>query len=223
MERHRPWGPCRLALVAASAFALAAACGGSSASIGDTGGGDVDAAAEPDAAPAQDGSPPQEDASSSDAGADVETKDAAGPLVTEKPSPDCHDLAQVAPLATPIGSVSAPPTATPLTAITPGRYVAKSITDYGGAAPIDATPSQTTVEFTSTREYYTQDEATLHRHVTLDWTLADGVLTRVFVCPTERQGSPPVKQRIDASPNGFTIYVPRGNNRVEAIRYESMP
>ncbi|MBX3189344.1 MAG: hypothetical protein KF819_20135 [Labilithrix sp.] len=201
---------------------MVASCGGSDGNADLFGAGDV--VARPDAAPPAPeagGPPPSVDAGPVDAGP-VD----AGLTVNELPEPDCHDLEPQGALVASTANPSPPPAQTmPLTAITPGLYGVTSIVDYGGTNPQQGS-SRTTVFFTATKQYYASNGTNGNptTKLTMSWKLANGRLSRTILCG-RGQGNV-VEYRIDASPNGFTTYVPlqsgSGSGRFSAYRYERL-
>lgn len=224
--------PMRLALrhvVTSSAIAVVAAsiaaCSGSTASIGSAGSAEGTSDASVDGLTGSSGGPSTDGGGGkTDSGGKADSgggDDAGVFVVNEKPSPQCNDLAQTAPTITPVGMPGPPPDATPLTTITPGLYIATSIIDYGGSTAIDPTPTQTTVFFTATKQYYVHDvENGAHQQITLSWQVTESKLVRQILCSKDGTGNT-VSYRIDETPKGFTVFVdPNQEGRVEAVRYE---
>lgn len=164
----------------------------------------------------------------SDAGRDAAPMDAA-PRVKDQPAPRCHDLEATGPLIVPTADPSPPPSPQPLRALTDGRYELRSVTFHGLAqVPADASPTRTTVEVVGSKQYYAQntgaDAGVGAQRLTLVWQLTEvedeARLFRTILCP-QRTPATTVVQRIDAAPNGFTLYVDTGN-RIAAHRYEKV-
>ena len=200
----------------ASAFLVLVACGGTS-SVSIPGASDTDGATTPpDGAAPTDASTIQDAKVTPDA---TEPGKDAGLVVKELPAPDCHDLQQVGKLVTPTPSAGDPPTPMPLASIVPGLYVVVEINEYGQTAT-PMTPTRTTADFTSTREYYIAESANGDSTAySLDYQVANGMLTRTITCPPNSQMVP--DYQIGASTNGFTVYVPTGiAGGIETVRYE---
>ena len=80
-----------------------------------------------------------------------------------------------------------------------------------------------TVDVTASRYYYLYENAnpTQRQVYTLDWSLAEGELTRNIVCTSSPGGTgAPVKNRVDLANNGYTLYSTSGQGRPLAIRYQ---
>ena len=75
-----------------------------------------------------------------------------------------------------------------------------------------------TADITSTRYYYLLETAADRTVLTMSWSIESGTLTRNVLCSATPAGGA-VKQRIDASPNGYTIWTQSRNGRPLAIRY----
>ena len=213
----------------------AAACGGSSATIGTSGelidgGGtgpatgdgstSTDGATSPDAFVTPDGSVP-----------DGATTVDAGVVVNELPAPDCHDLVQHADLVAHVANPNPPPPQVPITTIAPGTYILTKATDYDGNSVIDPTSSRTTVAFTPTHQYYLSDPngGGSSQVFTLEWQITNSRLIRKIICAQNAgQIGTMVDYRIDSAANGFIIYVPSpssgmGGSRTQAFRYTRLP
>ena len=166
--------------------------------------------------PPSEGGPVKDATTTSDA---AQPPKDAGVVVTEEPAPDCHDLKQVGTLVTPTTAAGEPPTPLPLASIPPGRYVVKEITYYGMITSI--APQRITAFFTGTREYYIAGSGTQSTVATIDYKIANSVISRTIVCP-DNAGSV-ADARVGASANGFTLYFGQGNdtgNTTETVRYE---
>jgi len=213
-------GPLVVAFVLAS---VAAACSGASDSDlfgpssgagtngadsgggggGDAGGGGTDAANDSPAPPVDSGPNPPKD---------------SGVVVTESPAPTCHDLTQHGAFVVATATPSAPPSPNPLTTLAAGLYVATGVIEYQTTTTTE--PAQKiTVDVTPTRYYYLYETASTRQAITLDWSLADGTLTRDVLCSSSPTGGGPVKNRIDTAPNGYIIYTTSTQGHPLAIRY----
>jgi hypothetical protein len=183
--------------------------GGASSDAGHTEGGASEGGVPP---------PPPPPPVIGDAGSDTGPKD-AGVVVTEKPAPVCHDLTQHDAFVVATANPGNPPAANPLTTFQPGLYVASAVIEYNTTVTTEP-PQKVTADITATRYYYLYDSATQHTVYTTDWSIEKGILTRNILCASVNTGGGgPVKQRIDATPNGYTIYTLSQQGNPLAVRY----
>jgi hypothetical protein len=145
--------------------------------------------------------------------------------VHEEQGPACHDLTQVANEVKTTATMEAAPKPVPIQEIPPGTYVVTEVTDYGMEAPMSELPTQITVVFTPTRQYFAEVQEGGRRGLTLDWKLENGNLVRTIVCVAIDVvfGAAPgkvISYPVGASPNGFSAFIDFGNDKTEVIRYE---
>lgn len=211
----------RLSRALALALLVTAACSGAtttdllSASGGSASdGGGVDAGKDgttgneggvvpPPPPPGTDGGPPPTD---------------SGIVVTEKPAPICHDLTQHDAFVVATANPAAPPPANPLSTLTPGLYVASAVIEWQSNTTLEPA-QQITADITASRYYYRYDTATDHLAITTDWAVDRGTLTRNILCTSGNPGGGPVKQRIDVSANGYTIWTTSRQGNPLSIKY----
>lgn len=159
--------------------------------------------------------------SSSGGGGDAAADAPQGPQVKELAPPACHDVAQRGPEVTPTVGATAP-APNPLTALVPGVYVEKERVDYEVATPSLPDKEQATAIVTANRYYYLYQGGSDRTAVYTDWVLAGGKLTRKILCTSAPGGSTgsTSEVRIDASPNGYTVYTTGSTGKPVGIRYE---
>lgn len=170
---------------------------------------------------AEGGSSSSSSSSSSGGGGDAAVDAPQGPQVKELAPPACHDVVQRGPEVTPTVGATAP-APNPLTALVPGVYVEKERIDYEVATPGLPDKEQATAIVTANRYYYLYQGGSDRTAVVTDWVLAGGKLTRKILCTSAPGGSTGATSevRVDASPNGYTVYTTGSTGKPVAIRYE---
>lgn len=142
-------------------------------------------------------------------------------VVTEKAAPTCHDLAQRGSLIATEAEEGTYSAGAPLAAMPSGLYVVAQIVEWevDAWASTSEPPSKTTVFVTPSRWYYVNESDKEADRVTASWSIADGSLLREVTCRVYGAGQK-MKQRIWASPNGFTVLASSRAGRPMTVRYE---